>query len=680
MSGIAGLYYLDGRPVKDEVDRMVDVMEHRGPDGINTWRNEAVGLGHCMLETTPEDQHESLPLVDRGGALVVTADARIDNRDRIIKTLELQRPKGPPITDTELILAAYKQWGDDCPQHLLGAFVFAVWDGQKERLFFARDHFGVKQLYFYHKEKDNFSFASEIKSLLSLPDVPEEIDELTLGTHLANGHLDFEKTIFQNILRFPPGHVLTVTPSGVRRRRYWSLSATDVPSNLTDEEYAERFHSIFKEAVRCRLRSTRSIGSELSGGLDSSYVTCMAHRILRESAERNTLHTFSTVYDRFNECDERPYIQEVTKKEGVESHYTTVEEQGIIDLLDEIYEYLDDGRVSGNHHLNWLTSREASRSSVRVLLTGQDGDTTVYHGWQYFLELARSRQWEKFARLSNQTIRVLQRDKGVVERQETWKKPEDILGSYGSVYLLRWAREGDYGKLLSSLIEIGRHFSVSPWSIIRNMWRELILPASYWEGNRKSSSHLDIPETIDPQFVDAVGLGEHLRNQSSESDEEPRHITVRGAQTRMLKSAYLVSSFEKIAHYAAATGIEARHPFMDKRLIEFCLGLPPQQSLSNGWSRVIMRRAMKGVVPDSIRKRTEKANLAAPFRHLLIDLSGEEIEEMLSGSMGEAEKYVDQSHLSSLYRKAKREETSVSQGKLQAFANAISLAHWFRRR
>jgi asparagine synthase (glutamine-hydrolysing) len=633
-----------------------------------------------MLETTPEDQYESLPLVDDSGTLVVTADARIDNRGDIIRVLGLQHPKDPPITDTELILAAYKRWGKECPQHLLGAFVFTIWNSRKQSLFIARDHFGIKQLYLHHTDKLQFYFASEIKPLLSLPDVSNGIDELILGEYLANGRPDRERTIFQNILRFPPGHTLTVTPSKVKKRQYWSLSATDVPSDLTDEEYAERFRNIFEEAVRCRLRSTRSIGSELSGGLDSSYVTCVAHRILRDSTEQDTLHTFSTVYERFDECDERPYIQEVTKKEGIEPHYTTVEKQGIIDLLDEIYDYLDDGRVSGNHHLNWLTARQAGRSRVRVLLTGQDGDTTVYHGWQYFLELARSRQWKEFARLSNQTIRVLQRDEGVVERQETWKKPEDVLGSYGSVYLLRWAKEGDYRKLLTSLVEIGQHFSISPWSIIRNMWREVILPASYWKKSGKSSSHSNIPKTIDPQFADNVGLREHLSRQSSQGDRRTRNITVRGAQERILKSSYLISTFEKIAHYAAAAGVEARHPFMDKRLIEFCLGLPPQQSLSKGWSRFIMRRAMKGLVPDSIRKRTEKASLAAPFRHLLIDLSGDEIESMLSGDMGKMERYVDRSHLSSLYRNAKQEKTSIPQDELQPFANAISLARWFRSR
>ncbi|WP_263818881.1 lasso peptide isopeptide bond-forming cyclase [Salinibacter sp.] len=680
MSGVAGIYYLDGRPVEEEVDRMVDVMEHRGPDGINTWRSEAVGLGHCMLETTPEDQHESLPLIDRGGALVATADARIDNRDDIIKTLGLQRPKDPPITDTELILAAYKQWGEDCPQHLLGAFVFAIWDEKNERLFLGRDQFGIKQLYFYHKNGRHFYFASEIKSLLSLSDVPEKIDELTLGIHLANGRPDGERTIFQNILRFPPGHALTATPCKVRRRQYWSLSATDVPSDLTDEEYAERFRNIFEEAVRCRLRSTRSVGSELSGGLDSSYVTCVAHRILRKSTDRNTLHTFSTVYDRFDECDERPYIQEVTKKEGIEPHYTIVEEQSIIDLLDEIYDYLDDGRVSGNHHLNWLTARQAGRSPVRVLLTGQDGDTTVHHGWQYFLELARGRKWEEFARLANQTIRVLQRDDGVVERQETWSEPEDILGDYGSVYLLRWAKKGNYLKLLSSLVEISKHFSVSPWLILQNMWREVVFPAYYWRKSRQSPSQPNVPKTIAPQFADDVGLKEYLSKRSSQSNEELRHITARNAQARILKSSYLVSSFEKIAHYAAAAGVEARHPFMDKRLIEFCLGLPPQQSLSKGWSRAVMRRAMKGVVPEPIRQRTEKANLAAPFRYLLIDLGGGEIEQILRYDTGKMGNYVNQSYLSSLYKDAKEEKGSVSQDELHTFAKAISMLHWSRRR
>ena len=144
MSGIVGIYYVDGRPVeRGTVQGMVSAMAHRGPDGLTTWHEGAVGLGHAMLHTTPESLHEAQPLVHRRGDLVLTADARIDNRADLIRALRPPRPDDRPITDAELILAAYEQWGAECPKHLLGAFAFAIWDAREQRLFCTRDHFGV---------------------------------------------------------------------------------------------------------------------------------------------------------------------------------------------------------------------------------------------------------------------------------------------------------------------------------------------------------------------------------------------------------------------------------------------------------------------------------------------------------------------------------------------------------
>jgi asparagine synthase (glutamine-hydrolysing) len=172
VSGVVGVYFLDGKPLdRGLLERMTDSISHRGPDGADIWNNGPVGLGHRMLWTTPESLHEQLPLEDKTAKIVLTADARIDNRDELIEALDLTGQPGWEISDGELILRAYEKWGEQCPENLLGDFVFAIWDERKQRLFLARDHFGVKPLYYYRSDRV-FVFASEIKALLCVPEVP----------------------------------------------------------------------------------------------------------------------------------------------------------------------------------------------------------------------------------------------------------------------------------------------------------------------------------------------------------------------------------------------------------------------------------------------------------------------------------------------------------------------------
>ncbi len=169
MSGIVGIYYINGRPVEGEtLGRMVDILAHRGPDGADIWCEGNIGLGHRMLWTTPESLMEKQPLVDRTGNLVLTADARIDNRGELISALRLNDSPVEKITDSALILAAYAEWGNQCPEKLIGDFAFAIWDKRKQVLFCARDHMGVKPFYYYYEPGKFFAFASEIKGLLCL--------------------------------------------------------------------------------------------------------------------------------------------------------------------------------------------------------------------------------------------------------------------------------------------------------------------------------------------------------------------------------------------------------------------------------------------------------------------------------------------------------------------------------
>jgi asparagine synthase (glutamine-hydrolysing) len=200
MSAIAGIFYLDRQPVeRDHLSKMLDTLAHRGSDGANIWCENNVGLVHRMLWTTPESLLETLPLEKDN--LVITADARIDNRDELISALELSDLPKEKITDSDLILAAYQKWGEDCPTRLLGDFAFAIWDKREQILFCARDPMGVKPFYYY-SSGNIFIFASEIKALFTSPYVPCNLNEPMVADYLAkilfNGRK--EDSFYQDIV------------------------------------------------------------------------------------------------------------------------------------------------------------------------------------------------------------------------------------------------------------------------------------------------------------------------------------------------------------------------------------------------------------------------------------------------------------------------------------------------
>ena len=223
MSGIIGIYCLDGRPIDPMVlERMGESIAHRGQDGAGMWNSGPVGLGHRMRWTTPESLHEQLPLVNKTGNLILTADARIDNRDELIAALDLTGHPGREMSDSALILSAYEQWGECCPEKLLGDFAFAIWDGRKRRLFLARDHFGVKPFYYYRSDR-LFVFASEIKALFNIPEVPRQLNEARVSHYLTPMMEDKTVTFYREIFRLPAHHTMTVSREGAKVRPYWAL-------------------------------------------------------------------------------------------------------------------------------------------------------------------------------------------------------------------------------------------------------------------------------------------------------------------------------------------------------------------------------------------------------------------------------------------------------------------------
>ena len=260
MSGIVGIYNIEGDLLESSGIRgMLNGIAHRGPDGEGVWNAGSVALGHQMLRTTPESLNEKLPLREEAGDLTVTADARIDNRNELISTLHINGRPDRSVADSEIILAAYKKWGEHCPEKLLGDFAFAIWDGARRSLFCARDPIGIKPFYYAFDGK-TFRFASEPRGILGDKAVSKEPNLQMILRFLLNRFDGHEQTLYKNIYRLPSSYSMTVEKGGTRKCQYWDIDPEKKIRYRINEEYAEHFLSLFNDSVKACLRSYGQVG------------------------------------------------------------------------------------------------------------------------------------------------------------------------------------------------------------------------------------------------------------------------------------------------------------------------------------------------------------------------------------------------------------------------------------
>ncbi len=553
MSGIATVVDRRGGPAgREPVERMLGAMAHRGPDGRRVWADGPISLGHLLMRTTPAPGEQ--PLVR--GARAITADCRIDNRDELVRAL--CPPGAPDLSDPALILLAYERWGEDCASHLLGDFAFVIWDGERRTLLCARDHFGVKPLY-YHAGADTFAVASEIKGLFALAHVPRQIDEQMVGDHLTGHFEDPAITYWQGVHRVPAAHTLTVDASGrASTRRYWSLDPERELRLDGDEEYAHTLRTLFTSAVERRTAGARPIGSTLSGGIDSTAVACMA-----AMCTSDPVHSFSLVFDSLPAVDERRWIEPALRDGRFVAHLIAGDELDPLAMLDDMLRSLDGIFYAPNLYLHAAMYAEAAASGVRVLLDGFDGDSTLSHG----IERPRDLLMEGRVRTSLREVR------GLAVRQE---RP-----------------------LATQLRR-----SLAPTQTGLNRARHRLLgrtgaPPEPW-------SQFGV---IAPAFAGRMRVRE--RNESLDlRHARAGHLSrVRAAHHRQLAWPVHAHALEAMDRVAAAHSVEPRYPFYDIELVEFCLAMPSEQKLRHGWTRWVMRRAMEGILPPEVQWRAGKSNL-----------------------------------------------------------------------
>ncbi|MCU4743566.1 asparagine synthase (glutamine-hydrolyzing) [Natronoglomus mannanivorans] len=615
MSGIVGLVDRGQGIEAGELANMHDQIAHRGPDGSQTWCDDAIGMGHQLLASTPEAQYDDQPV--RDGALVVTADARIDNRGELLETLPVSAAE-TPIPDSELLLAAYREWGEQCVDHLIGAFAFAVWDGDTGTLLCARDHVGVKPLY-YHRGEDVFAFASEQKCLLALSSVPQNRDETKVGDFLVGLSEDTQRTFYDAIDRLPPAHAMTVSADGIERWQYWDLDPTRTITLESDAAYERRFRELLEEAVRCRLRAPGPVGTALSGGMDSSSITVLARELLPSQVP---LHTFSNVFDDAPSSDEREFIETVIDREGITPHYLFMDDVGSLVDLEDVLAHYDQPPHNTMHFARWEKAKYAADAGIDVVLGGALGDSAVGYGLGFLPELVRTGRWRRLA----DELRAM--------GEVTDAPPRHLFVRHG----------------LSPLV---------PEPIKRGRKRLRGRAVLAQEAN----------PTVDAAFADRIGLQSRYRELTAGGSVFRR--SARRTQHRSLTAGTNAANFETSDLTNAAFGIETRYPFTDIRLLEFSLAIPPSQQLKDGWTRSILRRSLDDLLPEKIQWRPWKTMMNEGFWNAL-SREDERLRAIVDDP-GPLDRYLDTTALEETYERFSDDPSSRD---ARALWRALSLSVW----
>lgn len=614
MSGIVAIFNLDGRPASlPLVGRTLDRLEHRGADDRGVWADGNIGLGHRMRWTTPESQNEKMPLESPESGCVISCDARIDNRDEMLRQLSFGQKPAAEISDSEIILRAYEKWGQECPRHLVGDFVFVIWDKSHRKLFCARDTLGLKHFYYYYRPGRLFALASEIKALLEIEEVPKEINEAHLADYLILKSEDRVSTFYKGIERLPLNHSLTVTSERLQTRQCWSPDLKEIRLKR-DSDYHEAFLEKFSQAVNCRLRSAYPVGAMLSGGLDSSAVVCVADKTLRAQG-RGPLSTYSAVFPTLAKedprVDESSFMRSVIEETGVNAHFVNVDDASPLQNMDKIVWHTDHPVGYLNVYMDSQIFKKCQTDGIRTLLTGHDGDTTVTYGYQEFEQLARR----------GRVVRMMREARAMninmPSRGHTFKR-------------LAW-HQGVKPAIPSAL--------VSAWRVAR-FWKSSIIDDT-------AVPHPLHLSSVNPNFRSRERLIERM--EALWEENYPSEVSPAEHHWNSLTTGLFSNMHEQVEKLSAAYGVEPRHPFFDRRLIEFCVALPPGQRIYKGWTRSIFRFAMEGILPPDVQWRVDKANLGAHIKLNLLKYGRDEIEKAIGRDSWKVAKYLDVNLLRSAY-------------------------------
>jgi asparagine synthase (glutamine-hydrolysing) len=554
MSGIAGMLRFDGQPVgRSELDRVANALRAHGPDRSDISISGSIGFVHVLMRMTPEDRADHQPYRGQSGAMITT-DLRLDNREDILRRIGLSNQDAMTWPDSRVLLSAWERLGDAVWPMLRGPFAAAIWNPQQRLLTLARDHIGLNVV-MWHRSERFFAFATMPNGLFAMNAVPRELSEEKFADFLVLNHAEHTTTIYRDIFRVPPAHVMQVDSGGVTKLLpYWSVRDIRPVRLPSDQDYAEGLRERLDVAVRRQMRSAHPIGCLLSGGLDSSSVAALAARTLHENKQRLAAFTgvprrgFDAPVAAGHYADETLYVDAIARAAG-NIDVTYVENTAADDFaeIDRFFIALE-GPVRNPTNLGWVLAilRLARQQGRRVLLGGLRGNSTIsWSGW-----------------------------------------------SQAAAHLKR-------GRWLTALRQWRLYYRRTPhsrWATTRNLFIEPLM--SQWLSSERRHPRRVAPwqqhSPIRPEFAAAMGVDARARTNRHDflyrtrSDERIQSL---------LQADYAGDWY---AAEKALTGVEVRDPTADIDVVSYCFGVPPEQYLAEGTDRSLIRRAMWGLLPDAV--------------------------------------------------------------------------------
>lgn len=551
MCGIAGVLNLDGQSVSPEVlSKMTAILKHRGPDDEGQYIDGGLGFGHRRLSIIDLSAAGHQPMSNEDGSVWIVFNGELYNYLELRPDLEKRGHRFRSRSDTEVIIHAYEEHGEDCLELFNGMFAFALWDSSRQRLFAARDRLGIKPFYYYWNGY-RFVFASEIKAILAAIPTAREPDYPYLCRFVETGQLsDGERTFFRDIKALPPAHYLTVGSSGLCAKRYWDFDWERAQRDYDYSQPEETLLALIRDSVRLRLRSDVPVGTCLSGGLDSTTVVALASSMLPPS-----MHSFSSVYSQPG-YDEGHFVEIAARTLNTNSHVVSPRPDEFLETLEKITWYMDGPTAAPGVYSQWFVM-EAARDHVKVILDGQGGDELFGGYFLYFPDYLRALLAKTWAtanpalllRLFVESVQILAETRRNFAHQ-------DFLGQ--AVRKLRSRQRAE--KLIQpdmlSLYQREGVFEPKPQKLADALNNRL-----YWDVTKTS-----IPALL--HYEDRNGM---------------------------------------------AFSIEARVPLLDHRLVEFALGLPSEMKIRGRTTKYIMRRALDGILPPEIQQRRDKKGYPTPL-------------------------------------------------------------------
>ncbi len=572
MCGIFGVIYSDYKDYP--LEESTDSLAHRGPDGYGYHRDDTIYMGHRRLSII-DLEGGSQPIYSEDGSKCIVFNGEIYNflelKDELVEHGHVFTTK----SDTETILHAYEEWGEECVERLRGMFAFAIWDTKKKELFIARDRFGQKPL-FYAQHSGRFYFASEMKAILTDPDFPRDIDEGAMVCYFTLSYIPSPLTIFSTISKLMPGHTLTLKDGRISIRKFWDLYI--IPDRGKSEQYfIDGFLEHLEEAVGTHLISDVPLGAFLSGGIDSSAMVAM---MSKASSEKVNTFTIGFGGEVGGYLDERKYARMVAQRYSTNhcEYEVLPRPEGLIEKIVRAFDepFADDSTIPSYFVC------EIARKQVTVALSGLGGDEAL-GGYERYLGFMLRGLYNKIPFFFREQI-----FRNLIE-----KFPERTDGHYTINHMKRFMRSASLNPDLAYFGFVSR---INP-----------DLSGSFYADSKRYDKYYD-------QCRDIIRSNFNSSNVDGREDAIDRAFYC-DVKTYLPDDILAVTDRISMHH-----SLEVRVPYLDHKLFEFCARIPSEIKMKWFQKKYLFRKAVRPLLPREVLDHRKQGFIGPMTQWLKKDL------------------------------------------------------------